>query len=962
MNNDCCRFLNISRSLVFAVIIIAIILTIAIPLQATEKKDGTDSFTGIGVSFWKIQGHIMITFLIDGSPAKEAGLKAGDIIVAVDDKPVDKIEAEAVRNLLLGKKETVVKVSVVKPSNMAEKRDFFITRREITYAEAKKGESPNFSGSELKINIGFIEPSTVSYPYGDSYQMRQLAAINISAPGAQSYEAYILDKDKNIVKRVYIEEGEYLGNGLEQQAKWGEEIYDDPAENINSPSGKYIFTIKCFGYDGRTATADKEFEIDVNPPVLVLHDKNIIVSDGRLVFSADKDVYIKLGTYDEYGNTLEAINNEDRLYGARAKQKIELKNKDKIRYVWLKATDKYGNTSAKVVSLASVIPEKVKEYYLIKVAGSIDREAIKNKEYTNYYNEILLKSRELLGQKAPLKALLLLRACEERHPYEDVAYDYCYVKKGFGAMAQMEIARIYAEYLNDYEKGIEEYRKAIEKYKEVEVGFIQASRGPWGQCGIFSLFEIAKIYCNDLINYQKALIAYHDYLRIYKDQWEELYENADSFDLRAFNSLVNIAKVVYGDGERTIAECNKVITETKNDAMACEAYLKIAETCIDDGKYNAAIDAYAKIINRYPAAQITFPYDSALNYATLAGIKTLDLYQNKLKDKRRAAELAGTLIRSAKEPALIDLAYKRLDELLPADRRAVREILLDHDLLKDAEKFRAYKFIEEKGDKLAFLCSSNDLNSIYSINLKDALRDIKAAGNDRLPKTALSTEAGMAVPSQESEFFIEWNDRIHAIVRRDRPKEIVYSTNATIEQIADFTIDKANLYVLHRNYVMVENRNDHKRHKIFLNDRKNAWPGPLWLSPDSRYLIVLNDSAGAEYDLKRNSLKVIGLDGNGDAISSGSLEVRGQIKDIIFLGDKYFLINEERVPFSYKFQDDIPCRIEIYELPTLKNVSRLYVNGDAKCLWLSKVENSLWVLSTRKRLMLSLVDLKKILK
>jgi len=903
----------------------------------------------------------MITFLIKGSPAQEAGLKAGDIIVAVNDMPTEKLSVEEVRNLLLGEKGTTVKVTVAKPSNMNVKKDFYLTRREIKYSEANQGESPNFSGPKLEIKIGSIESPTAPYPYGNEID-RKLAVINLSAPGATSYEAYILNKERKPIARVYIDDGEYLGSGLETQAQWVETISSDPAENVNSPTGKYIFFIKCYGSNNQVASAEKEFQIDVTPPILKLSSPGKIISDGQLIFAANKDVYVNIATYDKYGNTIEVISNGDKIYTANRAHKLKLARKDKIGYVWLKVTDRYGNTSAKVIGLASAFSEEVKKYYLYRIAGSVSRKAWKNKEYTNYYNEILLKSRELLNAGAPLKAILLLQACEEKYPYEDVISDYSYIKGGFGAMAQMEIARIYAEHLNDYEQAITEYSKAIKKYKGIEIGFIQAPRGPWGKCGIFSLLKIARIYGNDLKDYKKALDVYHSYLGTYADEWEGVWEYAYSFDLQALNSIINITKTIYGNGDKTIEECKKIIAEARNEDMACEALIKIAEVYEEKTNYSEAINSYAEIINRYPTAEITFPYDVPLNYSSLAKIKILNLYQKKLKNPSKTKEYAETIINTEKDQAIIDLAHKKLDELLPADKRNVNEIKLEYKLPKYAEHFHLDQIIGEDENKLFFAGGYDDQNFTYSLNIKDALKEtIRDQQKDEIKKFIFTEEANVVNADKKAEYELIRNENIHKIVKQ-KDKQIVYTSIASVEPVISFVSDKNHLYILHPNHVIIRNVSDFKERKLSLSNRKYDWPKGLWISPDSHCLIVWDEGRLVNNTNEENTLKVINLEQNSEKVVH-TVTVKGEIKNLLFLDDnKHFLINKGRAPYCYYYQDYIPSKIDIYELSTMKNIKTIYVDGDAMNVVLSKNKDYLWILSNRHQPILSIVDVNRILK
>ncbi|MBI5699254.1 PDZ domain-containing protein [Candidatus Saganbacteria bacterium] len=985
------------------------------PVARIAQADENNSFIGIGVLLGKINDHIIITFIINGSPAQAVGLKAGDIITAIDAKPIEKQDLTDVQKMLKGEKGTAVKISIVRPLKMNAKMDFLITRQEITNPKENQLEGLDYTNTKLEVKIGSVERSLAPEPYGDEYK-RQLAAINVSAPGAISYEAYILNNDKKIITRVYIEDGDYLGNGVEQPARWNEIIYDNPAEGVNSPSGNYIFLIKCFGANNQIVTAEKEIQLDVNPPTITLGNK--IISNNHMSILINKDVHVVVAAYDIYGNEVEGVNYEGQIYEAGKEQDIKL-SKNKIGYIWIKATDLYGNTSAKLVNNTPNISERVKKYYFREMAQGLKLNVMDKYKDSNHYNNVLLRSRELLSKGDPLKAILLLKIYEQKYPYADVIDNDMEIKKGFGAMAQMEIARIFVEYFNDYEQGIEEYRKAIKKYKNIEVGFIQAYRGPWGKCGIFALLKMANIYCNDLKDYKKAINIYHEYLKIYNDEWEGVWEYSYSFDLQVFNSIINISKKIYGGGDRTIEECKKVIAEAKNDDIACEALIKMAEIYEENEQYNKAIDTYTEIIDKYSTAEVTFPYDVSLNYASLAKIKILELYQEKLKNPKKTREYAEAIINNAKDQAIIDLAYKKLDELSSPDKRIVEKFIIKYELPKYAERFCLDEIVGEKDGHLYLFGGYDSEKIMYSWKQNNTLKKVggvhqsifgggstwrawvSGVNNITFIKGYENKEYGGKSGNAEvlhvfkdkgdpagSEYVIggysndekydkynkidtgngaeKWRylfktNKIHEVKEiyfnnKSLEEKIIYSSSATLEPIIDYVSDKSNLFILHPNYVKIIKMGSLEEMKIGYNDRKYDWPWQIWISPDSHYLIVLD--RGGEQE---NTLKVIDLTKNDK--TARAMIIKGQIKGVLFSRDnRYLLINKGREPFSYNYADYIPSKIDIYELSSMKNVKTIYVDGDALSTLLSNDGDRLWVLNNRDRPIISIVDLKKALK
>lgn len=95
-------------------------------------------FAGIGVEITQEKGLIKVISPIDNTPAQKAGIKAGDYIIAVNDKSlIDKPMNEAIK-LMRGKKGTKITLTVV---NKQEKKPRKLTiTRAIIKIESVKGK------------------------------------------------------------------------------------------------------------------------------------------------------------------------------------------------------------------------------------------------------------------------------------------------------------------------------------------------------------------------------------------------------------------------------------------------------------------------------------------------------------------------------------------------------------------------------------------------------------------------------------------------------------------------------------------------------------------------------------------------------------------------------------------------------------------------------------------------------
>lgn len=88
------------------------------------------SFGGVGMNVGMKDGSIVVISPLKDSPAMKAGIKAGDIITAVDGKNMLGLSSDAAVNLIRGLIDTKVTITVIHPSAKAT-TDITITRKEI---------------------------------------------------------------------------------------------------------------------------------------------------------------------------------------------------------------------------------------------------------------------------------------------------------------------------------------------------------------------------------------------------------------------------------------------------------------------------------------------------------------------------------------------------------------------------------------------------------------------------------------------------------------------------------------------------------------------------------------------------------------------------------------------------------------------------------------------------------------
>lgn len=119
--------------------------------EYNEFIESNNNFYGIGAQIGVRDGNVVIVAPIEGSPAYKAGIKAGDIILKVDDYEVTDANSEAVVSRVRGEEGVPVNITVKRGEETLE---FQVVREEI--------QSESVKGEILEGNIGYIQITTFS--------------------------------------------------------------------------------------------------------------------------------------------------------------------------------------------------------------------------------------------------------------------------------------------------------------------------------------------------------------------------------------------------------------------------------------------------------------------------------------------------------------------------------------------------------------------------------------------------------------------------------------------------------------------------------------------------------------------------------------------------------------------------------------------------------------------------------
>lgn len=203
------------------------------------QGDITGDYVGIGVTIQQnSSGYCDITNVFDMSPAKDAGIMVGDIIIKVSDKSTKGLNPQEVSNLIIGKEGTNVNITIKRED---KEIIFDVIRKRIN---AQTVFDKKFDNVGYLLLTGFDDDT-------DEELKRKIDAFN-------EVDGLIIDLRNNggglldtglKILNMFINEGnlivtEYKDDKIVYEAK-GEKIYDMPLvvlTNSNSASASEFFT------------------------------------------------------------------------------------------------------------------------------------------------------------------------------------------------------------------------------------------------------------------------------------------------------------------------------------------------------------------------------------------------------------------------------------------------------------------------------------------------------------------------------------------------------------------------------------------------------------------------------------------------------------------------------------------------------------------------------------------------
>lgn len=123
------------------------------PIQQVQddRANGNTDIVGIGVRVQEVSGAVVITQTIEGGPARESGMKANDVIVAIDGRSVSGMDLNAVTDQIKGSENTQVVVRVQRKEQVL---DIPITRRRIVFENVQVKVQELMGEKMLTVKLG----------------------------------------------------------------------------------------------------------------------------------------------------------------------------------------------------------------------------------------------------------------------------------------------------------------------------------------------------------------------------------------------------------------------------------------------------------------------------------------------------------------------------------------------------------------------------------------------------------------------------------------------------------------------------------------------------------------------------------------------------------------------------------------------------------------------------------------
>ncbi len=199
------------------------------PEEIEQSRQGLSStYVGVGVKLDNKDGEVVVTSPIDGSPAEEAGIESGDVLVAVDGDSVQGEDVKEIADEVRGPEGSEVELTMLRDE---EERDFNVERAELEVSAASWNLIPGTDVAHLRLT-SFSE---------NSAEKLAEAAAEARAAGAEYFVLDLRDNAGGLVGQAREVAAQFLPGGgviyIQKDADGNEEEITVPGDNVplNAP-------------------------------------------------------------------------------------------------------------------------------------------------------------------------------------------------------------------------------------------------------------------------------------------------------------------------------------------------------------------------------------------------------------------------------------------------------------------------------------------------------------------------------------------------------------------------------------------------------------------------------------------------------------------------------------------------------------------------------------------------------
>lgn len=176
-----------------------------------DRADGNTDIVGIGVRVQDVSGSIVVTQTIEGGPARQSGMKANDVIIAINGNSVAGQDITAVTDKIKGAENTLVTVRVQRKEQVLE---IPITRRRIVFENVQVKVQDLMGQKMLTVKLGTFTDGSACNKIEAT--MQALAAKN---PDLKGVILDLRDNGGGLVDQALCIGGLFVGREVIMQVK-----------------------------------------------------------------------------------------------------------------------------------------------------------------------------------------------------------------------------------------------------------------------------------------------------------------------------------------------------------------------------------------------------------------------------------------------------------------------------------------------------------------------------------------------------------------------------------------------------------------------------------------------------------------------------------------------------------------------------------------------------------------------